>query len=520
MASETEPDSSADPAPLPLREIQRRAASGSLWTAIHAVTSLPLGFAANAVVARLLGPGSFGQLAYLTLTLAILTQVTNLSVNDAVIQWGAAAEARGERLEADQYLKKSLGYRLMFQLPLLVAAVLYLSWSESVVVRLILLVSVIFPTVFGSSALSITIENRTAAAARLVMATNFLMQVAGVVTAVVVRSAPSVWAARSLALSLLIPTNLLLLDRHRRRVALTVQLPKELPSGFWRYARYTVLASVLGTLVFSRSELYYLRWWGHNPASVGIYALAFAVAGQITGPVDALLGPLIPAVAGVLSSAPHAASRALRRALRFGSLASGGILALGIAPLYFLLPRVFGVHFASAQNILLPLAAVSCLQTCFNPIVAFVLGRRRGDIMLSANATGLAVGFVIAVLTIPHIGLWGAVSANVAGQVVVFAWLGIFEARAQGGDRWALAWAEIGAWLAGVGALSAGIAVGKLASNDFASAAISFAVGGAAYIVLVRAFNAALDASEWRIMADLLPDRAGPALLRLSRVFG
>src|ERR1044072_336135 len=127
------PDAGPEP-PTPERgtpmtggELQRRAISGSLWAAVNATISVPLAFLANAVVARILGPAEYGQLAFLTLILGIAVLISNLGVSDAVIQWGAAAEARGDRPAADRLLKKSLGYHLMVQLPVLVLSVLVLA---------------------------------------------------------------------------------------------------------------------------------------------------------------------------------------------------------------------------------------------------------------------------------------------------------------------------------------------------------------------------------------------------------
>jgi O-antigen/teichoic acid export membrane protein len=490
--------------------------SGSLWTAIYSVTFIPIAFGVNAIVARVLGPTSFGNLAYLTLTLSLLLQITNLGVSDAVIQWGTGAEALGRRQEADQFLRKSLGYHLTFQLPLMLIAAVFLTWNYPLYVKVALLVAVVIPIVFGSSALTLTIENRTASAARLVIVTNLAVQIATALTAVLLRNAASVWATRSLVTAALVPTNLILLSKARRRVACSPLLPRRLPDGFWRYARYSALAAFVATMVFSRSELYYLRWLGSG-ASVGLYALAYALAAQMTAPVDALLGPLIPAVAGIMSSAPEVVHRAQRRALRLGALGAGAILALVVPPLYFLLPVIFGSQFASSGRILLPLAAISCLQTAFNPVVAFVSGRRRSDILVRAYAAGLAGGAGTALITIPTLGLWGAVAANTVGQSVVFVSLGWFEVHFPGGMTPHSLWLDLRACLAGLGALALAVVVCALVAGDIPRACLSFGVGAGVYFLLIRLTDASLEATEWQLLADILPFRLGNALSLMHR---
>src|SRR5437588_10920042 len=102
-------------------EIQRRAVAGSVWTALHSLLSVPLAFVANAVVARALGPAAYGSLAFYLLTYTVAFQVTNLGVSDGVIQWGAGAYARGDVGTVQGLLRKSLGYHVMFQFPMLCA---------------------------------------------------------------------------------------------------------------------------------------------------------------------------------------------------------------------------------------------------------------------------------------------------------------------------------------------------------------------------------------------------------------
>ena len=126
-------------------DIESAVVKGSLWTMIHVASSTPIAVIVNAVVARVLGPADYGRLALITLVVAVAGQVSNFSVSEGVVQWGAAAHARGDRTMVDRLLRASLGYHLLVQLPLLVIVVALLGRGAGPLVLGALLVSVAVP---------------------------------------------------------------------------------------------------------------------------------------------------------------------------------------------------------------------------------------------------------------------------------------------------------------------------------------------------------------------------------------
>lgn len=406
--------------------LQAHAIRGAAWTAVHTVTSVPIALVANAVVARVLGVADYGRLAVLTLALFIASQVANAGVDSAAIQWGAAAHARGNRSQVDGLLRRALGFRLLIQFPLLAVMVVVLGHATGPWVMGALLASVTFPAVLGSAALSISIENRTAGAAKLAMFSNLIVQVGIAAVALASHSTLGVWAMRSVAASVLLPANFLLLDRARRRVALRPAMPRQMPAGFWRFALLTMVGGLVGMLVFSRSELLVLQGM-HGAAAAGLFALGFGLAQQITAPVDAMLGPLAPAVAGIVEAHPHLQVASLLRATRVGALLSAGIMAVACPAIFFLIPLVYGSSFAGTAPVFLALGAVSCVQSLINPFLAFVRARKRSGLLLRINLIALTVDVVLAVALIPVLGVWGAVIANMAGQVAVLLPLALSE---------------------------------------------------------------------------------------------
>ena len=410
-------------------DVEGAVVSGSIWTMLHVAMSTPIALVVNAIVARVLGPAEYGKLALITMVVAIAGQVSNFSVSEGVIQWGAAAHARGDKAFVDRLLRASLGYHLVVQLPLLVIVVTLLGAGAGPLVLGALVLSVALPAALGSAALSISIENKTAAAARLAIAANLAAQAAIAATAMLTQAPVSVWASRSAAGSLLVPLNFLLLDRARRRVALSPQLPRRMPPGFWRFCAFGTAGGLTTGLVLTRSETLVLGRYGQT-ATLGVFALAFGLAQQVTAPIDAVTAPLAPAVAGVMERRPDLAGETFLRITRVSSLMAA-LLIVGAFPIVqSAIPVVYGSDFAAAAWAFLVLGIASCTQTVATPAMTFARTRRRTARILVVSVIALVADAGLAVALIPPLGLVGAVTANVAGFGTLFGALIVMELRA------------------------------------------------------------------------------------------
>lgn len=508
--SEADPGDSAKRAFAP-GELQQRAIRGSLWTVIHTVSSVPLAFVVNAVVARVLGPADYGRLAVLTLIISIVSQVANAGVDGATVLWGASSAARGARGEVRRLLARNLGFHLAVQLPLMSIAVLGVSgqagWHQSLAV----VGSLALANALGSSALLFGIEHRTAAGAKMAMASNVGVQLAVLLSATMTEEAGWVWAARQLALAALLPLNLLALDRWGRRSSFRIALPKSFPTGFWRYSIPTATAGLFGLMVFSRSEILFLEFFDKT-AALGIFALAFGVAAQITAPVDALLNPLLPAVAGLSGAHPEALKEGRNRALRAASMLSGLILATAAPVLAVALPVVYGSEFADARYPFLILAAVSCLQSACNPLLAFFNARRQSTLLLMVNLAAFLVDCILAVFLIPPFALAGALVANIGAQGVAIGLLVHREAKILKESPTAI-WRLLASWLAGVVAgVSATVAGSAMVFSPIAGAALSLALGTALYATMTRVGRLGMTDGDWAALVRDLPPALTPAV--------
>lgn len=503
--------------PLSAGELQRRAVSGSTWTAIHTAVSLPLAFVANAIVARSLGVSNYGNLAFLTAILGLSYAFANFGFSNALIQRGSRAEAGGRRREADDLLRRSLGFHSMIELPILVVVALGLTrgepWWEAVAVG----TAVVLTCLLSGAALSITIENRTAAGAKLAIFVNLALQGASVLTALLLGSASAVWAVRTLVPALALGFGLLLLDRERRKVVLRPRLPLGLGRVFWRYALASWAAGLIGLLVFSRSEIFLLQAFGKTGA-LGLFALAFGLSYQITAPVDAMLHALLPAVAGILSSWPERALQTFERSTRVSALLSGGLVAVAVPTLVFAVPFVYGDAFASAAWLFVPLAVVSAFQSVNNPVLAFVNGRQRGGLILKTNSAALVVNVGMALALIPSFGAWGAVVANVFGQLVVLVVLAVAEplAMTHGGRGLILLYRP---FLLGVVIAGASLAAGDVlrSLSPALTPVAAFVVGALLYVVAVRLSGSGLTTQDHEALTGAVAPSLRPYLSRLLR---
>jgi O-antigen/teichoic acid export membrane protein len=482
---------------------------------MHLAVSLPAAFVANAIVARSLGVSSYGHLAFLTAVLGLSVILANFGFDMALIQAGSRAEAGGRTTEAETLLGRSLGFHVLVELPILIVIGLALTrgnpWWEVAAIGTALFLT----CVLSGAALSVTIENRTAAAAKLAMVVSLALQAVTVAVAMATESASAVWAARTLASGLALGATLLLLDRRRRKIVLQPRLPRSLGKPFWRYSLTSWASGLISLLVFSRSEIFLLQVFD-QPEALGLFALAFGLSQQITAPVDAMLHPLMPAVAGILSEWPARAAQAFERSTRVSALLSGGIAAVFVPTLVLAIPLIYGDAFESAAWLFVPLALASLLQSANNPVLAFTNARQRGGLILKASTIALVVNVGVAVALIPPFGAWGAVMANVTAQLVVLVWLAATEPLA----------ASLGlsgmlklyrSFLVGVAVGGAALGAGA-ALNDVSAvlATVSAAAAGATLFTLVVRFSrTGLTIDDRNVLINAVAVRLRPHLSRL-----
>ncbi|WP_435199847.1 lipopolysaccharide biosynthesis protein [Janibacter sp. GS2] len=429
----------SDPARVSLNsaQLQDRAVKGVAWTMLHTVLAVPIIFAVNLLLARVLEPEGYGRLAYLTSLLAIAGSILALGLSSAMIQFGAKAHAAGRVSEVRQILSASQGFRLLVVAPLLTLLVLWLVDVPVALLVLAVLFGVWVPAALDGATVALYIENKSAAGARVAMLSNVLVQT-GVVAAVLwVGTADSVWAARAVLSAVVIALAFLVISPVYRRAVLRPRLPRGFPPGFWRFALPTGAAALIGELALSRTEVIFLAWLS-TPEQVGLFALAFGVSAHVFGPAHALTGPLIPAVAGLREVGLAHVRSAFSRTLRAAAVVVAVLSAGALPALTALVPLLYGHEYSEAAPALLVLGIAAGLSVIAGPVTAFVMARLSARRLLMANLSALGVDVALALALIPSLGLWGAVVANGCAMLVQLAILVESERRDLGMPAWAV----------------------------------------------------------------------------------
>jgi len=500
--------------------LQHGAVRGAYWTIINTLVAVPIAFGVNLVVARVLGVEQYGRLAFLTTLLEISAAVLAMGVGPGIIQFGAKAHAAGRRNEVARLLTSGQGFRLMVEVPVLtLVLVLAVQVSPGLLVAAIVL-GVLVPALLSGGPNALTIENKTAQAAQVVLVTGLVTQVAVLVAALQVRTPDAIWLVRLAGTGLTVGLAVVFVARDYRRALFRPRLPPRFPTGFWAYALPTGVSGLLGILVASRTEVFALTLWSSAEA-VGAYALAFGLAVHIFSPAQALVGPLVPAISGLREIDEEAVVPALMRTVRAASTVAGILLAAALPALALLIPTLYGASFGSAAPLLLVTGAFAGLVVAGNPLQAFVQARLAGRTVLWSNVAGLVVNLVAIVTLIPWLGMWGAAIANGAGVLVRLMILVRSEAHALGLAVTHLMRKALPVLLGAAGGVLAWFVADLVHASPALGAVLAAAIGAAAYVVLVVVTRSGLTPSDGQAVAGALPRRAArvgaPVLRVLSR---
>jgi O-antigen/teichoic acid export membrane protein len=510
-------DLEAQPAGAMSREgLQQSAVRGAVWTVIHTFIAIPVAFLVNLLMARVLGAADYGRLAFLTALMEVVSRMLTAGFGSAVVQFGAKAHAAGRTATVSRLLSQSQGFRLLVVMPVLSVVVLLFADVPPSVVVIAIVFGIAVPAAFDGAVACLTIENKTADGAKIALVTSLATQVAVVVVVLVVGTPDSVWTIRLIVSGVAVALCLVPISAAYRTAVLRPALPRGMPVGFWRYAVPVGLASVIGGLVMSRSEIFFMNWLA-APAAVGVFALAFGLAGHVFAPAQAFVGPLVPAISGLLEVDAQAVRPAFRRVLRAGATVVGLVEAVAVVPLAVLVPVLYGPEFA-AGPVVVALGVSAGFVTVASPVAAFVSARLSAGEMLKATSVALVVDVALALSLIPTLGVWGAVIANVAGSMTSLLLLTRSELRGLG-ITVSLAARDALPCFAGA-ALAGGLmlAAAAVPGNEWLRAVGVAAVGGVLYVAILRVGRSGLTVPDADAIIRALPrpaKRVGPVVLGL-----
>lgn len=507
-------NASAEEGPLDRSQLQSRAASGAMWTLVHVLVSLPLAFAVNIVLARVLGVADYGRLAYLTMVMEIAGVIVTIGVAAGLTQFGAKAHAKGDYNGVRALLSQSQGFRLLVGSPILTFIVVFLADVPLALLLTALLFGIWIPAGFGGALSALTIQNDTARSARLAMVMNFVTQAVVLLTVFTISTADSVWSARMVVTGLGVIVAILLVDPRYRLAVLRPRLPREMPKGFWRFAVPMGLSGVVATLALGRSEVVLLQHLS-TAEQVGLYAMAFGLAGHLFAPAQALLNPLTPAISALREVDTASVGDAFKRTIRISSTLAAGILGAGAPVLAILTPLLYGQQFKDAGPLVLWLTLASGLLIVTFPMQTYVSARLRGGSVLATNLVALAISIAIALAAIPFVGAWGAVAGKLSVAVARFIWLAWTETDSFSVKRRTVFRVTAPVLLGAAACLIGYYSIVNVDLPTLVGAALAGLIGGTTLVILLRVTRTGISKGDALAIVRQVPRRLERVTQRL-----
>lgn len=481
--------------------------SGTAWTAIHVLVSVPVAFLVNIVVARRLGAVDYGQLALLTMVLSLATAAASLGVGAALVQFVTKAAEGGRRSDVARTISGVQGYNLFVVAPLVAAILALVLDVRGPLLAVAIVFGVLAPAALQVGPTLLTTEHRSDRAAKLAIVSNIGIQSAVLVTVLLHPEATSVWIARIAATGVLMVLPFLALSAVLRRPALRPGAPWLLPKGFWAFAVPTGVGTLISQVVTDRVQVIFLQWFG-DPVAVGLFALGFGLAAQVLAPVQAAVGPLLPAFAALQTRGADEVREGLLRVTRVSAVATGSVLALGVPLLAGLVPWIYGEQYAPSGDYFLVMACAVAITVVGAGSYASLMSRLRGRTYLVVNIASLLVMAGVALALVPPFGAWGAVASMVCGTTSRAFAMTATEARARGIPARRMAAAH-GPVVVAVLAVAATWLVSAVPSApDGARGWLASATSFVLYLLVLRLVGWGLTGAERTRLVGALPHRA------------
>jgi O-antigen/teichoic acid export membrane protein len=187
----------------------------------------------------------------------------------------------------------------------------------------------------------------------------------------------------------------------------------------WRFAGVTTLSIVLSTIVFKRSEFFFLQHYAGD-AAIAVYSIAFAAVYSVTSLVEALGQGVMPAFATLFGGGADARARfGFERGQRLLILFSLPLTAAAVALGPELLSLVYGAEYDESGQLLQIMALGIPLLALMGLANAFLNGLGKVRAVLVVTGLGAVVNIVLAFVLIPPLGARGAALANLGSQLAV-----------------------------------------------------------------------------------------------------
>ncbi len=408
-------------------------ARNTVWYGLITMLGLASGLAMSVVLARGLGPALMGDFSFLLWTFRTLEAVASLGFPLALVRYSADALARGEAGVARGLIGVLLRWQLV-SVALVAAGTIALALALAPE-------DLRWPLVVGAvGLLPGTVENLFMKATYGAQRYDLTARVSAIKTVLLLAiSAGAV--AMGAGLTAIVAGQALgtvLSGTLQVRGALSLyprQAQAVTPAALDELGRYVAslsLVRVLETIVWDRSEIFFLKLWV-LPQEIAFYSLAAGLASRAMIVPAIFTGALLPALASLHGAGDDGEFRHLyRSALRSVALVGAPIAAVsaGLAPT--LVHLLYGEAYAPVAGLYQLLVAVGLLGVGRDVVWAALraAGDRRS--MLTATAVTAVLDLAVAALLVRPWGTAGAVAANTVAQVTVSVWAFVALRRLKG----------------------------------------------------------------------------------------
>jgi O-antigen/teichoic acid export membrane protein len=485
------------------------------------------GLVASVVLARLLGPDSFGTYALVLSVGGILAMIGALGVPHAATKYVAEYQARGDRATASRIIGFLGRFEVAMAVGLGAAAFLLAPWLERAfgapgfAPAFRVAAAGLLPGLLAPLALAglqgvhdfrrVTLISVTSTLFLLSSTIGLLAAGAGVVGAVAALAATA-------SLSSLLGWRSL--GRHLALSLRRASLPASARAKLRRYVPTVSGVLLLDAVVWQRSEVFFLGVF-RGPREVAWYALAFGVATTVMRLLPrALSVVLVPVASGLYGAADRPGMRTLfRTGSRYLVILAAPIVVGGAALARPLLTAVYGPEFGPAAAAFPLVLLAGGFGAVGSVTAAIQSGMERQDLVLRVAVAATAVNLALDVALIPRWGLVGAAVANAAAQIGAVV-AGIALTAPLVGARFPVRDCLRVLAAAGItGGVAYAIALGV---GDGAGLVAAIAAGAAVYPLALLATGGirAQDLERLRAAGDLLPVTLRPGYVGLLRLAG
>jgi O-antigen/teichoic acid export membrane protein len=393
--------------------------SNALWNASRSMVGLALGLVTSIVIARTLGPDRYGEYSYLNWLTMTLTALTGLGFPMALMK--LVSEARGGSNPAP--VQDLLGVALRragtasaaaLLLALAIALVFPIPFTAlHFVLAALATVPSVLAACYGAVINGLEAYKPTTRVSIVVATLQFGL------TLTVLSLGGGIGALLGVGLVGAVASMVWLrMITERLADSRSSPAPQDARAGMARYAREMILIILLDVIVWKRSELFFLeRFWGMR--TVGLYSVAFGIAEKAMKLPHSLYGTLFPTFSN-LSAARDSAGveRLMCASTRLVSvivMPIGLTLAVVAGPL---VESLYGAEYAPAAGALAVVTLVNILGAATGVAVMTLYGIGEQRLVLMKDGAGAVVNLALNLTLTTRYGLWGAVLANSAAQMV------------------------------------------------------------------------------------------------------